>query len=37
MRIDNETHEKLLRYCEENKVTKAEAIRKGIQLVLQEK
>lgn len=37
VRIDNETHEKLLRYCEENKVTKAEAIRKGIQLVLQEK
>ena len=37
VRIDKETHEKLLRYCEENKVTKAEAIRKGIQLVLQEK
>lgn len=37
VRIDNETHEKLLKYCKEHGITKAEAIRKGIHLVLQNK
>lgn len=37
VRLDDETHEKLLKYCEIHKITKAEAIRKGIHLVLQEK
>lgn len=37
VRIDNETHEKLLEYCEKKRITKAEAIREGIQLVLEEK
>lgn len=37
VRIDNETHEKLLRYCEEKNITKAEAIRQGIHLVLEKK
>lgn len=37
VRIDNETHEKLLKYCKEYGITKAEAIRKGIHLVLQNK
>ena len=29
VRVDNETHDKLLQYCEKNGVSKAEAIRKG--------
>ena len=37
VRIDNDTNEKLLKYCEEQKITKAEAIRRGIHLVLQKK
>ena len=37
VRIDNITHEKLLDYCEKHGITKAEAIRRGIHLVLQEK
>ena len=37
VRIDDSTHKKLLQYCEEHGVTKAEAIRQGIQLVLQKK
>ena len=37
VRIDNVTHIKLLKYCEENNITKAEAIRKGIHLVLEQK
>ena len=37
VRIDDDTHKKLLMYCEEHGVTKAEAIRQGIQLVLQQK
>lgn len=30
VRLDNTTHQKLLQYCEENKITKAEAIRRAI-------
>lgn len=37
VRIDHDTHEKLLQYCKEQGVTKAEAIRQGIHLVLQKK
>ena len=37
VRIDGETNEKLLKYCKKHQITKAEAIRKGIHLVLQEK
>ncbi len=37
VRIDDETHKELLQYCEKQRITKAEAIRQGIRLVLQEK
>lgn len=37
VRIDDETHSKLLKYCEKHGITKAEAIRQGIHLVLQQK
>lgn len=30
VRLDNTTHQKLLKYCEKNKTTKAEVIRKAI-------
>lgn len=35
--LDNETEEKLKIYCEQNNITKGEAIRKGIHLLLQQK
>ena len=34
VRIDNETLEKLLKYCKEKGITKAESIRQGIHLLL---
>lgn len=34
VRLDNSTHAALLNYCEKNKITKASAIRKGIDLLL---
>lgn len=34
VRIDDETLVKLLKYCKENNITKAEAIRQGIHLLL---
>lgn len=37
VRIDDETHTKLLEYCNEKGITKAEAIRQGIHLVLNKK
>lgn len=37
VRIDDSTHEELLKYCETHHLTKAEAIRRGIHLVLQQK
>lgn len=37
IRIDNDTDQKLNIYCEENGITKAEAIRKGIHLLLSQK
>lgn len=37
VRLDDETHQKLLEYCEAEKITKAEAIRRGIDLILKNK
>ena len=37
IRIDEETNKKLDNYCEENNITKAEAIRTGIHLLLSQK
>lgn len=34
VRLDDETHKKLLEYCEQHNITKAEAIRQGIHLLL---
>lgn len=33
-RLNDEMHKKLLEYCEKNNITKAEAIRQGIHLLL---
>lgn len=35
VRLDNETHNKLLEYCKKNGITKAEAIRQGIKILLE--
>lgn len=37
VRVDGDTHKRLLEYCKENEVTKAEAIRRGIGLILEKK
>jgi len=37
VRIDDETHRKLLEHCKETGITKAEAVRQGIDLVLEKK
>lgn len=37
IRIDDETSKRLDAYCKENDITKAEAIRKGILLLLSQK
>lgn len=37
VRIDDNTHQSLLKYCEKNNITKAEAIRRGIHLILEQK
>lgn len=34
VRLDDETSKKLDEYCTDNKITRAEAIRKGIHLLL---
>lgn len=34
VRLDDATHSKLLEYCKKNGITKAEAIRQGIHLLL---
>lgn len=34
VRFDKETNEKLLKYCEEHNITRAEAIRQGVHLLL---
>lgn len=35
--LDKETEDKLMVYCKEHKITKGEAIRQGIHLLLQQK
>lgn len=35
--LDIETERKLKKYCEEHKITKGEAMRQGIHLLLQKK
>lgn len=37
VRFDKETHDKLLEYCEQNEVTRTEAIRRGVKLLVSEK
>lgn len=37
VRFDSETNEKLLKYCEKNGITRAEAIRQSVNLLLSEK
>ena len=34
VRLDDDTHNQVLKYCEEHDITKAEAIRQGIHLLL---
>ena len=36
-RIDTETNERLMQYCKENDTTRTKVIRKGIEMVLNEK
>ncbi len=35
VRVDDQTHEKLLKYCEANGISKAKAIRKAIDEMLE--
>lgn len=35
VRFDKETHEKLLKYCENHNITRTTAIRKGVNLLLE--
>lgn len=37
VRLDDTTHNKLLAYCQEHGISKAEAIRQGIHLLLDSK
>lgn len=37
VRLDDDTHNKLLEYCKRNGITKAEAIRQGITKILENK
>ncbi len=37
VRFDKELHTKLLAYCEERGITRTEAIRQGVHLLLKEK
>lgn len=37
VRLDDSTHTQLLAYCEKHQITKADAIRQGINLVLHKK
>ena len=36
-RIDEETNKKLVEYCKQNSTSRTEVVRKGIDLVLEEK
>lgn len=35
VRFDKETHEKLLSYCDKNGITRTEAIRKAVRLLVE--
>ena len=37
VRFDKETHDKLLEYCNEHGVTRTEAIRSGVRLLVSDK
>ena len=37
IRFDKDLHEKLMKYCEENNITRTEAIRQGVHLLLEQK
>lgn len=37
VRFDDETHKKLLNYCEKNNVTRTEAIRQAVRLLVEKK
>ena len=37
VRLDKKTNQELLKYCSEHDITRAEAIRQGIHLLLQKK
>lgn len=37
IRLDEDTEKKLVLYCEKNNISKGEAIRKGIEKLLEEK
>lgn len=37
VRFDKNEHEELLKYCEEHNITRTEAIRQGIRLLLEQK
>lgn len=37
VRLDEKTNSELVRYCKENNITKGEAIRQGIHLLLAQK
>lgn len=37
VRFDKELHEKLLQYCRDNNITRTEAIRRGVHLLLAQK
>lgn len=37
IRLDSETEKKLLNYCKNNNISKGEAVRKGIDLLLKRK
>lgn len=36
VRFDKDLHEKLLEYCQKNNITRTEAIRRGVHLLLSE-
>ncbi len=36
-RIDMETNKKLIKYCNENNVTRTDVVREGIKLIVEEK
>lgn len=37
VRVDNDTNDKILKYCTDNNVSKAETVRRGINLLLGKK